>query len=70
MFVDSYTGEMKPVGSLIRPKKLCQSLEIIAREGGDTIHNGSLTKPFVEDVTEMGGIITEEDLHNYRYNFK
>lgn len=66
IFVDPYTGKMKPTGSLIRPKKLCQTLEIIAKEGGDAVHNGSLTKPFVEDIREMGGIITEEDLNNYR----
>lgn len=64
-FVDS-TGKFKTMGTLIRPRRLCETLAVIAREGGDAIHNGSLTKTFVEDLQNMGGIITEEDMRNYK----
>lgn len=65
-FVDPDTGKFRPAGTLIKPKQLCKTLEIIALEGGDTINNGSLTKIFAEDIQKMGGIITEDDLRNYK----
>uniref|UniRef100_A0A1B6C3P5 Gamma-glutamyltransferase n=1 Tax=Clastoptera arizonana TaxID=38151 RepID=A0A1B6C3P5_9HEMI len=65
-FVDPNTGKIRPAGSLIKPKRLCKTLYIIANEGGDAIHNGSLTKILVNDIQEMGGIVTESDLNNYK----
>jgi gamma-glutamyltranspeptidase len=42
---------------------------MIASNGGNCFYNGSLAKMFVSDVHKMGGIITEEDMANYRYNY-
>ncbi|KAI5694757.1 hypothetical protein M8J75_004792 [Diaphorina citri] len=44
---------------------LAKTFSIIAEEGGHALHNGSLTKAFVKDIQEAGGIITEEDMNNY-----
>ncbi|XP_008473029.2 glutathione hydrolase 1 proenzyme [Diaphorina citri] len=44
---------------------LAKTFSIIAEEGGDALHNGSLTKAFVKDIQEAGGIITEADMNNY-----
>lgn len=33
----------------------------------DAFYKGELTKSFVEDIKEGGGIITEEDLNKYEY---
>lgn len=47
------------------PKKLCETLSLIAANGGDDLYNGTLSKMFLEDVKNMGGIITAEDLVKY-----
>lgn len=49
---------------------LANTLSVIAEEGGDALHNGSLTKVFVEDIQRAGGIITEEDMNNYEVKFE
>lgn len=65
-FIDPETNSYKHVGSLVRFNKLCSTLRLIASEGGDVLNNGPLTKIFVEDIKEHGGIITERDLNTYR----
>ncbi|XP_046680502.1 scoloptoxin SSD14-like isoform X2 [Homalodisca vitripennis] len=65
-FFNKVTGQMNPAGSLVRPRRLCATLEVIAREGGEAIHNGSLTQTFAEDIQALGGIITEADLRKFR----
>ncbi|KAK9679351.1 hypothetical protein QE152_g40097 [Popillia japonica] len=57
--------KFKPTGSVVKPTKLCETLKVIANEGGDALYNGSLAKIFVQDIQDMGGIITEEDMKNY-----
>lgn len=64
--MDPNTNEFFPTGSLIRAKRLCDTLEVVAKEGGDALHNGSLTKVFVDDIQAMGGIISEQDMRNYK----
>lgn len=51
--------------SLVQPQLLCDTLKEIAEKGGDDLYNGTLAKKLVEDLKEMGSIITEEDLQNY-----
>jgi gamma-glutamyltranspeptidase len=41
-------------------------LELIAKEGADVLYNGSLTESFVQDIRDNNGIITVEDMRNYR----
>ncbi|CAG9812861.1 unnamed protein product [Phaedon cochleariae] len=45
---------------------MARTLQIIANEGGDALHNGSLTKDFINDIKQHGGIMTEEDMQNYQ----
>ncbi|KAJ8889868.1 hypothetical protein PR048_009373 [Dryococelus australis] len=65
-FVDPTTGKLKRQGALIRPGRICSTLRSIAQHGGDDLYTGSLAKMLTEDIEHMGGIITEEDLHNYK----
>lgn len=58
-------GKFKPAGSLIKPKKLCDTLKIIAGSDGDELYNGTLSKMLLKDIQDLGGIITEEDLQSY-----
>lgn len=58
-------NEYKKYGSKIIPKKLCTTLSLIAENGGNDLYNGTLAKMFLEDIKEIGGIITAEDLEKY-----
>lgn len=53
-------------GDKIKRLKLAETLEIIAREGADALYNGTLTKSFIQDIQDFDGIITEEDMNNYK----
>ncbi|RZC34783.1 G glu transpept domain containing protein, partial [Asbolus verrucosus] len=59
-------GEFKKMGSVIKPKKLCDTLRLVAQNGGDDLYNGTLGKMLLEDLEEMGSLITKEDLENYK----
>ena len=63
MFVDEETGEVLKEGDILYLKQLGQTLRTIQEEP-DAIHNGTLTSLYVEDLQELGGIITEEDLRH------
>lgn len=62
-------GSFKKPGTMIFPKKLCETLKIVAEKGGDALYNGSLSKIFLEDLKRAGSIISAEDLRNYQYLF-
>nr|CAH7752524.1 unnamed protein product [Callosobruchus chinensis] len=59
-------GKFKKEGSRVVPTKLCNTLKLIAENGGDDLYNGTLSKMLVQDIKDIGGIITEEDLLNYQ----
>ncbi|XP_013143929.1 PREDICTED: gamma-glutamyltranspeptidase 1-like [Papilio polytes] len=66
LYVNPETGEVWNEGDMIREPTLARTLDIIAEEGPEAIHNGSLTAALVEDIQGFGGIVTEEDLFEYR----
>lgn len=70
LFVNPKTGKFFHHGDRIRPKKFCETLKIIAKNGGNCLYNGSFAKMFVSDIQKMGGIITEEDMANYRVKWE
>ncbi|CAH1117469.1 unnamed protein product [Phaedon cochleariae] len=66
MFFDPSTNETYKEGDSYINHRLARTLQIVAEEGGDTLHNGSLTRAFVKDIQDHNGIITVEDMKNYR----
>ncbi|KAF5299768.1 hypothetical protein FQA39_LY11438 [Lamprigera yunnana] len=66
VYINPCTNLPYKQNDLIISEKLANTLEIISKEGGKALHNGSLTDDFVEDVRNLGGIITVEDMNNYR----
>lgn len=66
IFINPLTNDVWKLGDKIKRPVLANTLEIIAREGADALYNGSLTKSFVKDIQDFNGIITEEDMHNYK----
>lgn len=61
-----------PDGKLLRAGEICHnvelshSLELIAEQGPEAFYNGEVGEKLVEDVKRAGGILTMDDLRNYR----
>lgn len=66
IFADPVTNKLKPKGSLIYRPILAKTLKIIAEQGADAFYNGDVGRILVKDIKARGGIITEDDLANYR----
>lgn len=65
MFVNEDSGNLYQVGDYMKRPQLANTLEVVALEGPRALYSGVLTKGFVEDIKENGGIITQEDLFKY-----
>ncbi|CAN6680912.1 unnamed protein product [Malus baccata var. baccata] len=61
-------GKMLKAGDTCYNVELGQSLEAVAEHGPQAFYNGTLGEKLVEDVREAGGILTMEDLRNYKVN--
>lgn len=63
-----------PNGKLLKPgdkcynEKLAQSLEAVAEQGPQALYNGTVGEMLVKDVSKAGGILTMEDVRNYKVN--
>uniref|UniRef100_T1GPW7 Gamma-glutamyltransferase n=1 Tax=Megaselia scalaris TaxID=36166 RepID=T1GPW7_MEGSC len=66
MLIDPKTNDYKIMGDLIFRPVLAKTLEIIADKGADVFYKGEVGRNLVKDLKERGGIITEEDLANYK----
>lgn len=66
VYVNPATNEVWQEGDMIVEPTLAATLDTIAAEGPEAMHNGSLTAALVRDIERFGGIITEEDLRNFR----
>ncbi|KAL1318776.1 hypothetical protein HN51_071074 [Arachis hypogaea] len=61
-----------PNGVLLKEGELCfnvelgRTLEAVAEQGPQAFYNGTIGKKLVKDVREAGGILTMEDLRNYK----
>ena len=65
--MDPKTGQFYNPGSIIRPKKLCETMRIIAQKNATEFYNGTLGRMLVEDIQKRGSIVTFKDLNDYRY---
>ncbi|XP_029158829.1 glutathione hydrolase 1 proenzyme-like isoform X3 [Nylanderia fulva] len=69
LFVDPATDKFRKVGSVIKPRTLCETLRIIAEKNATEFYNGTLGQYLVDDLREQGGIITMKDLNEYRVSW-
>ncbi|KAK9883484.1 hypothetical protein WA026_001658 [Henosepilachna vigintioctopunctata] len=58
-------GKFKKVGDLVVPKKLCDTLRTIADKGPLDFYGGTLAEILAEDIQELGGIVSKQDLEKY-----
>lgn len=65
--MDSATNEFRKPGSIIKPRVLCETLRIIAEKNATEFYNGTIGQLLVDDLKELGGIITMKDLNEYKY---
>lgn len=63
---------LAPNATLLRTGDICYNVELgnslmlIAEQGPEAFYNGTLGERLIEDVRKAGGILTMEDLRNYR----
>ncbi|XP_066273902.1 glutathione hydrolase 1 proenzyme-like [Branchiostoma lanceolatum] len=53
---------------IMKRPQLAQTLRAIAAGNADTLYRGEIAKNLVDDIKEAGGIITLQDLRDYRVN--
>ncbi|XP_057663746.1 glutathione hydrolase 1 proenzyme-like [Diorhabda carinulata] len=58
-------GSFKKPGNTVRPSKLCNFLKLLSENGPEDFYTGTLAKMFLEDVQNIGGIISEQDMREY-----
>lgn len=66
-----YDGDKPlPRGSLLKQPDLATTLEAIAKDGPDAFYHGPIADKIVAAVKSIGGIITKEDLADYRVTLR
>jgi gamma-glutamyltranspeptidase / glutathione hydrolase / leukotriene-C4 hydrolase len=59
-------GQLAMEGQLIKRPSLADTLEIIAKQGPDAFYEGFIAASIVNTTVNNGGILTMEDMKNYR----
>ncbi|KAG8656985.1 hypothetical protein MANES_03G029500v8 [Manihot esculenta] len=59
-------GKLLQAGDRCYNVELARSLEAIAEQGPQALYNGTVGEQLVKDVRKAGGILTMEDLKNYK----
>ena len=59
-------GRPPQVGSRLKMPQLADSLRKIAKHGSDTFYKGELAQRIVRGNREMGGLLTEDDMADYK----
>ena len=68
IYINPETGNVWAEGEKIKRPQLAKTLEIIAEEGADALYtrDGTLTHMLVEELQQLGGIITKGDFAAYK----
>ncbi|RXN12728.1 gamma-glutamyltranspeptidase 1-like protein [Labeo rohita] len=66
VFCGSHNKTLLKEKDTIRFLKLADTYEKIAEQGPDAFYDGSLTQDILDDIKAAGGIVTREDLKNYK----
>ncbi|CAL1536405.1 unnamed protein product, partial [Lymnaea stagnalis] len=65
VFLNKETGKLYRENEIMTRPQLAETLRVIADEGANAFYNGSLTDQIVDDLKDMGSIITRNDFINY-----
>ncbi|CAL1536406.1 unnamed protein product [Lymnaea stagnalis] len=66
VFMNNKTGEVFKLGEKMTRPQLADTMRVIANEGVNAFYNGSLTDKILQDLKDIGSIITRNDLINYQ----
>lgn len=66
IFINPETNKSFKRGEKIKRLKLAETLEILAEKGANALYGGEIGRKLVEDVRARNGILTEEDLVDYK----
>lgn len=64
--MDPKTNETYKEGETYKRPTFARTLRAIAANGSDEFYRGRTADMMIEDLKEAGGIITKEDLKNYK----
>lgn len=71
LFVNPQTNDVVQAGDIVKRNKLADTLEILKKEGVDSMYNnGTIAKLIVQDIQNVGGIVTVEDLMQYKVRWE
>jgi gamma-glutamyltranspeptidase len=59
-------GRVPKAGDRFFNKDYAETLRVLAKEGGDSFYRGSIARRIAEDMAANGGVISLEDLAQYR----
>jgi gamma-glutamyltranspeptidase/glutathione hydrolase len=63
-------GALPPLGWRLRQPDLADSLETLARGGGDVFYTGPMAEAIAQSVQAQGGILTVDDLATYEVRWR
>lgn len=67
IFVDPKTNETWPQGHKLKRFELASTMEVLAKEGADSLYKmGTVGRQLLKDIEGFGGIITAEDFADYK----
>ena len=59
-------GKVPKLGDRFVNKDYAETLRVLAKEGGDSFYRGTIARKIADDMAANGGVITFEDLAQYR----
>lgn len=65
VFINPETGSVYEEGEILRRPQLAETLRILQKDP-DALYTGDLSYKFIQDIQDLGGIITHDDLVQYR----
>lgn len=65
-FINPATQAVWEENDIMTRPKLADTLQAIADKGADEFYTGEIGKQIVKDVQDRGGILTEQDMKDYR----
>lgn len=71
IYVNPKTNDVYQAGDIVTRNKLADTLEILKKEGADSMYNnGTVAQMIVQDIQSVSGIVTIEDLMQYRVRWE
>lgn len=58
--------DVPPIGHLVKQPDLARTLQAIAKQGAKAFYTGPIAKAIADTVKAGGGVLTQEDLANYK----